>query len=71
MYLKQDFPIEDIALWFRLAQFGQLISVPEILLDYRISNSGTIGSRRTLAKNKLETLTSNLDPIWSQLKIEN
>lgn len=68
MYSNKDFPIEDISLWFKLAQVGQLISAPEILLDYRISNSGTIGSRRKLAKNKLELLTSNLDPLWSQLK---
>lgn len=64
MYSKQDFPIEDIALWFRLAQTGQLISIPEILLDYRISNSGTIGSRRKIARNKLDQLTYNLDPLW-------
>ena len=69
MYSQQDFPIEDIALWFRLAQAGQLISVPEILLDYRISNSGTIGSRRKLAGDKLQQLTFNLDPLWSQIEM--
>lgn len=69
MYLRQDFPIEDIALWFRLAQVGRLISVPEILLDYRISNSGTIGSRRKLASDKLEQLTINLDLLWSQFEM--
>lgn len=69
MYFRQDFPIEDIALWFRLAQVGQLVSVPEILLDYRISNSGTIGSRRKLARDKLEQLTINLDLLWSQFEM--
>jgi hypothetical protein len=69
MYLRQDFPIEDIALWFRLAQVGQLVSVPEILLDYRISNSGTIGSRRKLARDKLQQLTINLDSLWSQFEM--
>lgn len=69
MYLRQDFPIEDIALWFRLAQFGHLVSVPEILLDYRISNSGTIGSRRKLARHKLEQLTIDLDLLWSHFEM--
>jgi glycosyltransferase involved in cell wall biosynthesis len=69
MYSQQDFPIEDIALWFRLAKTGQLISVPEILLNYRISNSGTIGSRRKLAEDKLEQLTFNLDSLWSQIEM--
>lgn len=70
MYSQKDFPIEDIALWFRLAQVGQLISVPEILFDYRISNSGTIGSRRKIAGEKLQQLTFNLDSLWSKLEIK-
>jgi glycosyltransferase involved in cell wall biosynthesis len=70
MYSQQDFPIEDIALWFRLAQVGQLVSVPEILFDYRISNFGTIGSRRKLSRIKLKQINLNLDLLWSKIEMK-
>ena len=67
-YSENDFPIEDLGLWLRLATVGDLLSVPKILFNYRISNSGTIGSKRKLASEKLSELTSDLEPIWSVIK---
>jgi glycosyltransferase involved in cell wall biosynthesis len=67
-YSENDFPIEDLGLWLRLATVGELLSVPEILLNYRVSNSGTIGTKRKLAREKLNELTSDLGPIWSGIK---
>jgi glycosyltransferase involved in cell wall biosynthesis len=67
-YSENDFPIEDLGLWLRLATVGELLSVPEILLNYRVSNSGTIGTKRKLAREKLNELTSDLEPIWSGIK---
>jgi len=67
-YSDKDFPIEDLGLWLRLATVGELLSVPKILLNYQVSNSGTIGSKRKLATEKLSELTSDLDPIWSVIK---
>jgi O86/O127-antigen biosynthesis beta-1,3-galactosyltransferase len=64
-YSENDYPIEDLGLWFRLAQIGELISVPKTLLSYRVSNYGTIGSKRELARDKREALISDLEPIWS------
>jgi glycosyltransferase involved in cell wall biosynthesis len=67
-YSDKDFPIEDLGLWLRLATVGELLSVPKILLNYRVSNSGTIGSKRKLASEKLSELTTDLEPIWSVIK---
>jgi glycosyltransferase involved in cell wall biosynthesis len=51
-YLESDFPAEDLSLWLRMSRYGQLISVPEVLFRYRISNSSTSGSRQIEVKNK-------------------
>ena len=51
-YLESDFPAEDLSLWLRMCRYGQLISVPEVLFRYRISNSSTSGSRQIEAKHK-------------------
>jgi len=67
-YSENDFPIEDLGLWLRLATVGELLSVPRILLNYRVSNSGTIGTKRKLAREKLNELTSDLEPIWFVIK---
>lgn len=36
-YLPQEFPAEDLGLWLRISRFGDLVSVPAVLLDYRLS----------------------------------
>ncbi len=51
-YIESDFPAEDLSLWLRMSRHGQLISTPEVLFRYRISNSSTSGSRQIEAKNK-------------------
>jgi glycosyltransferase involved in cell wall biosynthesis len=51
-YLEDDFPVEDLSLWLRASRVGKLVSVPEVLLKYRISNTSTSGSRQTEAKSK-------------------
>ncbi|CAN2170670.1 glyco_like_mftF, transferase 2, rSAM/selenodomain-associated [Candidatus Nanopelagicaceae bacterium] len=36
-YLQSEYLAEDLGLWFRLSKVGKLISIPKILLGYRIS----------------------------------
>jgi glycosyltransferase involved in cell wall biosynthesis len=36
-YLSEDFPVEDLSLWLRLANNYSLIGVPEELFQYRLS----------------------------------
>jgi glycosyltransferase involved in cell wall biosynthesis len=47
-YRIEDFPAEDLSLWLRLSRDGSLISIPELLLDYRIS-SNSISSSYSIA----------------------
>ena len=57
-YLSSDFPVEDLSLWLRAARSGKLISVPEVLLNYTLSNLSTSGSRQKIVKaKKLEVIT--------------
>jgi len=51
-YLEDDFPAEDLSLWLRASRVGKLVSVPEVLLKYRISNTSTSGSRQREARSK-------------------
>lgn len=45
-YLEQDYPAEDLALWLRLSEFGEIISVPKTLLLYRLSGASISGQSR-------------------------
>jgi len=51
-YNKEDFPAEDLGLWFRLVKLGDLISVPETLLHYNLNSKGISASNRNLMKIK-------------------
>jgi glycosyltransferase involved in cell wall biosynthesis len=55
-YQLEDFPAEDISLWLRMAKFGEIISVPKILLHYQISPNSVSVSRYSTAKSKTEEL---------------
>jgi glycosyltransferase involved in cell wall biosynthesis len=56
-YISNDFPVEDLSLWLRAARSGKLISVPEVLLNYTLSNLSTSGSRQMIVKaKKLEVI---------------
>ena len=48
-YQKEDFPAEDISLWLRLAKAGQIVSVPKVLLNYRLSKKSVSAENRKLA----------------------
>ena len=45
-YRIEDFPAEDLGLWFRLLEKGRFLSVPKVLLSYRLSGSSISSSNR-------------------------
>jgi len=55
-YRKEDFPAEDISLWLRLAKVGQIVSVPEVLLAYRLSKNSVSAENRAVALSKTNEL---------------
>ena len=55
-YRNEDFPAEDISLWLRLAKVGKLQTVPEVLLNYRLSGSSVSALNRTQAQMRTEEL---------------
>jgi glycosyltransferase involved in cell wall biosynthesis len=62
-YLSEDFPAEDLGLWIRISQFGKILSVPEELMKYRLSNSSTSGSRQIEARKVRQNLIRKLPSI--------
>jgi len=57
-YRVEDFPAEDLGLWFRLVEKGQFLSVPEVLLSYRLSGTSisSLNRKEQLAtKNRIIT----------------
>jgi hypothetical protein len=46
-YRIEDFPAEDLGLWFRLLESGQFLSVPKALLSYRLSGGSISSSNRS------------------------
>lgn len=59
-YLREDFPAEDLGLWIRISQFGKILSVPETLMKYRLSNSSTSGARQVEAHKVRQNLIKKM-----------
>ena len=58
-YISEDFPAEDLSLWLRLSRLGNLSSVENNLLFYRLnSNSISFQKRREILIKKKELLTT-------------
>lgn len=55
-YRKSDFPAEDLSLWLRLSKTGNLITVPELLLQYVIRQGSVTNQKRAEALNKKNDL---------------
>ena len=51
-YIKKDFPVEDMALWWRMSKYGKLVSVPKTLLQYRLHNNSTSAVNRLVVNQK-------------------
>ena len=48
-YREVDFPAEDLSLWLRMLRVGNLVSVPEVNLNYRIHDLSVTSTRREIA----------------------
>lgn len=59
-YRYIDFPAEDLSLWLRLSRIGNLISIPETLLHYRLSSGSITGSRRNETKEITKKLLNGI-----------
>ena len=68
-YLEEDFPAEDLGLWLRLSDYGHLISVPKVLLSYRLSRNSISSNNRKIQLAKSQEL-SNKSAIWGPLYIQ-
>jgi hypothetical protein len=55
-YLEEDFPVEDLALWMRLARATQLSSVPQTLLSYSIQSGGISANNQNMMRLKRRNL---------------
>jgi glycosyltransferase involved in cell wall biosynthesis len=59
-YRAEDFPAEDISLWLRMAKIGRLITTPQVLVNYRLSQTSMSGSNRILGRSKTEELINEI-----------
>lgn len=64
-YLSEDFPAEDLGLWIRISRFGKILSVPEVLMEYRLSNSSTSGSRQMEVRKVRQNLIKKMPKLIS------
>lgn len=51
-YQEFDFPAEDLSLWLRLSRVGELSSIPQKLLQYRLNPGSISAQNRNLITNK-------------------
>ena len=51
-YLAQDFPCEDLSLWFRLAKLGDFESRDKVLLSYTLTRKSISANNRQLIQEK-------------------
>lgn len=58
-YKPQDYPAEDLSLWLRLAKIGKIVSVPRILLNYRLSGNSVTSNLRYESIRMKKHLISN------------
>jgi glycosyltransferase involved in cell wall biosynthesis len=84
-YQQEDFPAEDLSLWLRMSRVGELVSIPKVLLHYRLSAGSVTGTKRQasiLKKNSLiqsiginplnlEKVSSRLEQIFEDYKPES
>lgn len=61
-YRESDYPAEDLSLWLRLSEVGDLVSVPEELFTYFLHKNSITANRYMESKQKAHSLymASNL-----------
>jgi glycosyltransferase involved in cell wall biosynthesis len=59
-YRQEDFLAEDLSLWLRMSRNGKIISVPNLLLNYRITESSTTSVNRNKAISQKNTILKSI-----------
>lgn len=59
-YRDFDYLVEDLSLWLRMSRVSRLISVPEVLLKYRIHSQSVTLSNQQEMKEKKGTLLGSI-----------
>jgi glycosyltransferase involved in cell wall biosynthesis len=59
-YRKEDFPAEDLSLWLRMSKEGKLISIPKVLLKYRLTPNSVSMQKRGLIQEKTRNLLTSI-----------
>ncbi len=59
-YKVEDFPAEDLSLWLRMSRVGEVISVPQVLLNYQLRQTSVSGQQRALIKRKSFNLINQI-----------
>lgn len=65
-YKFEDFPAEDLGLWFRLADLGKIVSTPTQLLQYRLGGGSISSLHRSQQIDKKNQLISEFKQ-WQTL----
>jgi len=55
-YRESDFPAEDLSLWLRLSEVGDLVTVPQELLTYFLQKNSITATRYAESKKKAHSL---------------
>lgn len=68
-YLTSEFPAEDLGLWVRMQEFGFLVSSPESLLNYLVSNNSVTSTKRTVSIEQKRKILDNFRMSESEVQI--
>ena len=58
-YRAEDFPAEDLGLWMRMTQVGDLVGVPQILVDWTMSASSITHSKQAVQRARTARMVSD------------
>ncbi len=61
-YRREDFPAEDLALWMRLCNVGELVGVPAVVVDWTLNPHSISHTRQVQQRAKTAELLSGFAP---------
>lgn len=61
-YRQEDFPAEDLALWMRQSDLGELIGIPTVVVDWTMNPASITHTRQAQQRAKTAELLRNFGP---------
>ncbi len=58
-YRPEDFPAEDLGLWMRMTKVGDLVGVPQIVVEWTMSASSITHSKQAVQRAKTGRMVSD------------